>query len=66
LPSFTLTQSAPNCHATQAGDFRHLLDATVPTLPGHYPGEQPPTSFIQFGHHSIDGPMVRDQLRITA
>jgi hypothetical protein len=66
LPPFTLTQSAANCHAAQAGDFRHPLDATVPTLPGQYPGEQPPTPFIQFGHHTIDGPVVRDQLGIAA
>jgi len=65
LPSFALTQSATDCHPIQAGDFRHLLDATVPMLPGQYPSEQSPTPFIQFGHHTIDGPMVHDQLGIA-
>jgi hypothetical protein len=59
LSAFALTQSAADRHAAQAGDFCHVLDATVPTLPGQYPGEQPSTPFIQFGHHPVDGPMVR-------
>jgi len=63
---FTLTQSAPDRHAAQTGDFRRLLDATAPTLPGDYPGEQPPTPFIQFGHHTIDGSMVHHQFGIAA
>ena len=28
-------------------------------------GKQPPAPFIQFGHHAIDGPVVRDQLGIA-
>jgi hypothetical protein len=66
LSAFALTQPAADCHAVQAGDFRHQLDATVPTLPGNDPGEQPPTPFIQFGHHTVDGPMVRHQFSIAA
>jgi hypothetical protein len=42
------------------------LDATVSALPSHDSGEQPPTSFIQFGHHAIDGPMVHNQISIAA
>jgi hypothetical protein len=66
LSTFALTQSATDRHAAQTGDFRRLLDATVPTLPGDYPGEQPSTSFIQFRHHTIDGSVVRHQFGIAA
>jgi hypothetical protein len=65
LPQFTFTQSAANRHAAQAGDCRHLLDATVSMLPRQYPAEQSPTPFIQFGHHAVDRPMVRDQFGIA-
>jgi hypothetical protein len=65
LSPFSLTQSAPNCHAAQAGDFRHPPDATVSMLPSQYPSEQPPIPFIQFGHYAIDGPMVCHQLSIA-
>jgi hypothetical protein len=66
LSTFALTQSTADCHAAQTGNFRRLLDATVATLPRHDPGEQPPTPFIQFGHHTIDGPVVRHQFGIAA
>ena len=66
LSAFALAPSAADCHAAQAGDFRRVLHATVPTLPGDYPGEQSPTPFIQFGHHTIDGSVVRHQFGIAA
>jgi hypothetical protein len=66
LSTLALTQPAADRHAAQTGDFRRPLDATAATLPGDYPGEQPPTPFIQFGHHTIDGSVVRHQFGIAA
>lgn len=39
LSPLALMQSTANGHTVQAGDFRYLLDATVPILPGQYAGE---------------------------
>jgi hypothetical protein len=66
LSTFALSQASPNRHAVQSGDCGHLLDAAVPMLSGQHASKQPSAALVQFGHHAVDGPVVRYQFRITA